>query len=84
MALEDDLRSIQQSISQAQSKVARASVERDNASAKRAAATKTLKEEFGVSTTAEAKDMLLELESNLTEAVTSVRTALAAAGATAR
>lgn len=79
--LEDDLRSIQQQISQAQSKIARASVERDNASAKRASAKKVLKEEFEVETTAEAKDMLIELEATLDLKVASVRAALTEAGA---
>lgn len=81
MALQDDLRSIQLQISQVQAKKARATVESDNATAKRATAKSTLKQEFGVETTEDAKAMQVKLEEALDSAVLAVRKALAESGA---
>lgn len=81
MSLDDDLRTIQQRISQVQAKRARAAVEKDNALAKIAESKAVLKEEFGVDTTEEAQLKQSELEDALTQAVNAVEEALALAGA---
>jgi len=81
MALDDDLRTIQTRISQLNSKKARAEVELDNATAKKNAARAALKEEFGVSTTADAKQKQAELEEALTTVVSEIEAELEEAGA---
>lgn len=81
MAVEDQLREIRTRISQVQSQKARATVEHENAVARRDAAKKTLKEEFGVETTEDAKRVLAELQTELNDAVAAVESKLSEAGA---
>lgn len=81
MAIEDKIREIRTSISQAQGKTARAQVEHDNATERRSSAQKTLKEDFGVETNEDAKRVLVELQTELDDAVTKIESALAEAGA---
>lgn len=81
MAIEDQLREIRTTISQVQSKKARAAVELDNAKERLKTAQSTLKDEFGVETTDEARAKLTELQSELDKAVAEVESALAEAGA---
>lgn len=81
MALDDELRTIQTKISQLTARKTRAEIELDNATAKRTEAQATLKEEFGVSTTAEAQAKLVELRAYLTDVIAEVESELEAAGA---
>lgn len=81
MAIEDKIREIRTSISQAQGKKARAQVEYDNAVERRNSAKKSLKEDFGVETNDDAKRVLNELQTELDATVTKVEQSLAEAGA---
>lgn len=81
MAIEDQLREIRTTISQVQSKKARAAVELDNAKERLKVAQATLKDEFGVETTEEARAKLTELQAELDAAVAEVELALQEAGA---
>lgn len=81
MALDEDLRSIRTRISSAQAKKARAEVVFETAQQSLQAARSKLKEEFGVTTGAEAKEMLVSLTNELDDAVKLVRSELESAGA---
>lgn len=81
MAIEDQIREIRTSISQAQGRKARAQVEHDNAIERQNTAKSTLKEDFGVSTNDDAKRVLTELQDELDSAVVKIEAALAEAGA---
>lgn len=78
---ESTLRDIQGRINQAKAQQTRAQIEHENAKAKHESARAKLREEFGVSTNADAKAMLAKLEDDLEAVVTSVEAALAEAGA---
>lgn len=79
--VEEELRSIRSQISTVQTKKARAQVEYDNAVERANTAKKTLKEEFGVSTTEDAKALLTNLEAELASAIENAKSGLAQAGA---
>lgn len=81
MAIEDTLRELRTSISQAQSRKARAAVELDNAKERLKASQATLRDEFGVATTDDARTKLTALQGELDAAVAEVEKQLAEAGA---
>lgn len=79
MSIDDDLRSIQTRISQAQAKKMRATIEQDNAQAKLTQAKKVF-EEFGIKDNADAKNVLLELQQNLDSEIEKAKRSLEEAG----
>lgn len=81
MAIEDQLREIRTTISQVQGKKARAQVELDNANERLETARTTLKEDFGVETTDEARTKLTDLQAELESVVAEVERALEESGA---
>lgn len=80
-SLEDQIREIRTAISAVQGRKVRAAVELENAQDRLRTAKDTLKTEFGVSTTAEAREMLDRLQNELNEALVAVEVALSEAGA---
>lgn len=81
MAIEDQLRELRTSISQAQGKKLHAQVQLDNAKGNMEEARSRLKNEFGVETTDEARAKLIELQSELDAAMAEVEAALQESGA---
>jgi len=79
VSIDDDLRSIQTRISQAQAKKMRATIEQDNAQAKLTQAKKVF-EEFGIKDNADAKNVLLELQQNLDSEIEKAKRSLEEAG----
>lgn len=80
-AIEDQLREVRAQISAVQGKKARAQVEHDNALTRKEDARNMLEQEFGVTTTDDAKRVLIDLQSELDTAVLTVTTKLEEAGA---
>lgn len=78
---EDRLRAVRQRISNVQTKHARAEVEKENALERTRQAKLVLKNEFGVTTTAEAKAKRAELEAEYEREIAAAEAALAEAGA---
>ena len=81
MTTEDDIREVRARITQAQTAVTRAQLQRDNVRAKVADATKVVKDEFGVGTVADAKALLAQLKEQLDQAVQEAQEQLNEAGA---
>lgn len=79
--IEDQIRELRTAISTVQGKKARAAVELDNAKDRLAEARKVLKDEFGVSTTEDAKEKLEALRAELADAVSGIESLLQEAGA---
>lgn len=80
-SMEDQIREIRSAIAQVQSKKARAAVDLENAESRLAQAKATLKEEFGVETTSEAKAALASLQEELRVAIEDIEATLEASGA---
>lgn len=81
MAMEDDLKRLHAQITAVQSKKAKAAVELDNAKDRLETARTLLKDEFGVTTTTEARAKLEELREELATAIAQIEELLTAAGA---
>lgn len=81
MDIEDKIRELRTSISQVQARKARAAVELENSKDRLQAARRILSEEYGVTTTEQAKAKLAELSADLDDAVKSIENALNEAGA---
>lgn len=81
MDVEQRIREIRAEISAITSKKARAVVELDNAQSRLASARDTLKQEFGVSTTEEARAMITVLRKELDSAIAKIEKELSEAGA---
>ncbi len=81
MAIEDKIREIRTSISQAQARTTRAQVERDAAQDRLDEAKRTLKEEFGVESTDDARAQLSALQKQLQDEIALAEEKLAEADA---
>lgn len=81
MAIDDQIREIRGAIALVQNKKARAAVELDNAKTRVADARRALAEEFGVTTTEDARAKLTELRAELDAAMAEIEAQLAVAGA---
>lgn len=77
MSVEEQIRDLKARITQAQARVARATVERENASAALERSRAALWTEFAVRNPDEAKAKLAELEATLAAELEAVRAALA-------
>jgi cell division protein ZapA (FtsZ GTPase activity inhibitor) len=80
MAIEDQIREIRTQISQQQTRVTRAQVEKENAERRRDQAAETLRG-FGVTSTEEARAKLTQLQGELDTAVSDIEAQLKEAGA---
>lgn len=81
MAIEDDLRDLQQQVAALQTKKTRAEVEQDNARAKALEARTVLETEYGITNQASMASKIAELEAELSTALDDVRAKLEEAGA---
>ena len=79
--VEDKIRELRTAISQATARTTRAQVEKEAAQTRLEEATRTLHEEFGVSTVPEAKAKLAELQQKLNEEIEAAEASLAEAEA---
>ena len=79
--IEDKLRELRGAISTAQGKKAHAAVQVEEARSKLTTARATLKDEFGVETTPEAREKLAELQADLDREVDQITRLLDEAGA---
>lgn len=81
MSFEDEIREKRQLVSQKQAERVRAQTELDAAERRLAEARKTLRDDFGVATTEEAKAMQAKLQAELAQVEADIEKAFAEAGA---
>lgn len=81
MSLEDEIREKRRLVSQKQAERVRAQTELDAAEERLAAARKALLDDFGVTTTEEAKAMQAQLQAELAQVEADIEKAFEAAGA---
>ena len=81
MPIEDQIREVRTAISQATARVTRAQVEKEAAQERVTEASRTLKDEFGVTSKDEARAQLVQLQQDLQDEIAKAEEKLAEADA---